>query len=191
MAAAVGVALMQIGAVGLVTPRHPRWGPRVYAGAAGALCAAGVLINTMLAGFWVSAHREEQRVLTAIREAFPAMPAGTTLLLDGVCPYAGPAIVFESSWDLAGALGVLYGDPAIVADVVSPRLVVTGTHVITQSYSDAVTSYPIDERLMVFDYRTRQRYRLATETAARVYFESARSRWDCAPGVPGAGVKVF
>ena len=191
IAAAVGVALVQVGAVGLVTPRHPVWGPRLYAAAAGTLCAAGVLITTTLAGFWVSAYREEQRVLTAIREALPTMPPGTTLLLDGVCPYEGPAIVFESSWDLAGALRTLYQNPAIVADVVSPRLVVTETHVITRSYSDVVTSYPIDERLVVFDYRTRQTYRLANATAARVYFDSARLGAACPPGVPGEGVKVY
>jgi len=32
------------------------------------------------------------------------------------------AIVFEASWDLAGALRIIYGDDTIRADVVTPNL---------------------------------------------------------------------
>ena len=42
----------------------------------------------------------EQRVLASTQQRFPAMPPNSTLLLDGVCPYAGPAVVFEANWDL-------------------------------------------------------------------------------------------
>src|SRR4029453_16256485 len=74
-----------------------------------------------LATFWIAAWQRQRQVVGNIRQALPELAPGTTLILDGVCPYLGPAIVFESSWDLAGALRVVYGDRTLHADVTTGR----------------------------------------------------------------------
>ena len=62
------------------------------------------------------------------------MPSGTTLILDGVCPFSGPAVVFETDWDLRGALQAMHGDKTILADVVGPYMRVTDEGSVTSAY---------------------------------------------------------
>jgi len=54
----------------------------------------------------------------------PVIPAGTTLILDGVCPHNGPAPIFNASWDLSGALSLLYGHYGIEANIVTQWMTV-------------------------------------------------------------------
>jgi len=52
-----------------------------------------------------------------MQRTLPRPRPGTTLILYGSCPCLGPAIVFESPWDFAGARKVLYRDPTLASDV--------------------------------------------------------------------------
>ena len=46
------------------------------------------------------------------------LPAGSTVLLDRVCPYGGPGVVFETWWDTGPALSLTLGRK-LDADVIS------------------------------------------------------------------------
>src|SRR5262245_32680684 len=126
IAAALGVALGWVGgivAVALPITRQ-RLQDGLFAGGVAAAAGTSVLIIGTIGAFWDEAYRREERILADIRLALPDLPREATLILDGVCPYSGPAVVFDSSWDLAGALRIVYRDFTIRADVVTPNLTV-------------------------------------------------------------------
>ena len=78
---------------------------------AGVYCGANVLILTTIATFWEEAYRQETAILADVQRAVPPSAPGSTLLLDGECPYVGPAVVFDSDWDLAGSVRLMRQRP--------------------------------------------------------------------------------
>jgi len=155
-------------------------------------CVGGFLVVNALAGYWVTANERETAVLNDIQVHFPTFPLGGILILDGVCPYVGPAIVFESSWDLAGALITLYGDPTLQADVVGPDLAINDHSIVTSLYGIRY-SYPYSDHLIVYDFTSKAAHHLIDATAARTYFNSIspdRNR-RCGPAEDGYGQPVF
>ena len=192
IAGAVGVALVAVAIADWLACRVPApWRGRSFAGLIGAGCGGAFVVNAMLVSAWVTAYAREQKVLDGIHHTFATLPPRSTLILDGVCRYAGPAIVFESSWDLQGALRLFYRDSMLHADVVSPDLRVEQDGLHTVIYGEE-SRYPY-ERLIVFDARRGVPYPIPDETTARSYF--ARVNPDrsnrCPPGRPGHGVQVF
>jgi hypothetical protein len=192
MAAAIGSALASVAAMGLVAVGvGGRRQAEVFAALAGASMAGALIISSALIEDWVRAYRREGEVLAAVERRFPRLAPGTSLLLDGVCPYIGPAIVFESPWDLRGALWVRYRDPSLRADVVTPNLTVGDDGIHTLLYGDEAI-YPY-ERLVIFNYRTGSALPIPNADAARRYFaEDNPDRTNgCPPGRAGHGVRVF
>jgi len=187
-----GIALVFVGLAGSLVDWLPiSWRARCFAGLVGFAAAAAFVTNAVLVNTWVVAYAREQQVLESIRGAFPTLPADSTLILDGVCRYVGPAIVFESSWDLQGALRLLYRDGTLRANVVSPDLRVEpdGLHAVIYGED---SRYPYD-RLIIFNARRTAAFPIADEAAARAYFERVtpdRSN-GCPPGRAGHGVRVF
>jgi hypothetical protein len=193
IAATLGVALGWVGALVAVLAPITRERLRNAAFAGGVAAAAGVsvLIVDTIGMFWVEAYRQEQHVLHEIRRAFPQLPPGTTLILDGVCPYVGPATVFDASWDLAGALRIMYGDNTIRADIVTPNLRVEETGLKASAYGVA-TEYPY-HRLLLYHAGLRRHFALDDGHAAHRYFQTHNPTRDshCPPGREGHGVRVF
>ena len=124
IAAAIGVALSLVGAFGWISDIWTSIRTRrlCFCALVTVFCMSGFLINNGVASFWITAYEKQQVVLADIKREFPTLDAGTRFILDGVCPYVGPAVVFESSWDLQGALRLLYRDDTISANVVKPGL---------------------------------------------------------------------
>ena len=151
----------------------------------------GFLINNTIATFWTVAYRQERVILTDILRQFPSLPTGSTLILDGICPYIGPAIVFESSWDLAGALIPSYRDHTIRADVVTPNLQVEEDGVSTALYG--VKYRYRYENLFIYHFGQKRAYSIPDAEAARRYFEtfSPDKSNGCPQGYAGHGVSVF
>jgi hypothetical protein len=119
------------------------------------------------------------------------LPPETTLILDGICPYVGPAIVFDASWDLAGALRIMYGDDTIRADVVTPNLRVEETGLKVSTYG-VVTEYPY-RRLLVYHAGLRRHFAFDDADAARRYFQihNPTQNSHCPSGREGHGVRIF
>jgi hypothetical protein len=192
IAAAIGVAIFLVGFIGvvcLIAP-VPIWRRRLFCGLVTLLCAASFLVIQTLASFWVESYRKQKEVLADIRRQFPGLSA-TTLVLDGVCPYAGPAIVFESDWDLAGALKVLYQDSTLQAFVVTSNLRIKEDGLYPSIYG-METRYPY-HNMLIYNLKQKITYAVSTAGRARSYFKSLNPDFSggCPRGIEGVGVPVF
>lgn len=194
MAAAVGIAITIVGISGGLSTLLPagRWRQVSFSACIALAAASGFLVINTLARFWVAAAGRQQQVIAGIREDNPVMRPGTVLLLDGVCPYVGPAPVFETSWDLSGALGVAYGDRSLVGDVVTPRLSLAEEGIYTKIYGASVGPHPYD-RLLVYDYAGKSAVRMPGLFAAERYFQSwnVRRSGACRSWREGYGESLF
>jgi hypothetical protein len=192
--AAAGVALVLVGAVdglsGLWSSRT--WRVRVFALMVAMLCAASVLLNNVIAGHWIRAYEQERAILADLHLQQPRLPPQSTLILDGVCPYVGPAIVFESTWDLRGALRLMYRDSSIEADVATNKMRIEPLELTTELYGE-VDHYPFRNGLLLYDQRRRTVYPLSDPEAARRYFAARlfNPARDCPPGQEGLGAPVW
>ena len=121
----------------------------------------------------------------------PELPGETSLLLDGICPFVGPGPVFESSWDLTGALQVLYNNPSLSADVIKPSIHIGDMAITTTIYNGLVSHYPYG-RLLVYNVRQEEVWLLEDHKSALVYF----AQFDPANSTgcafeDGGGVSVY
>jgi hypothetical protein len=192
IAAALGAALVLVGASGWVSSRLSTGARRsVFSGLVACLCLCGFVVNTALSTFWTAAWPRQVEVLGHIGRALPELPSGTTVMLYGVCPYLGPAIVFESPWDLAGALQVLYRDSTLLGDVIvdgtDGRFTVAEQGLWTQIYGDW-SFYPYRRDLLLFDYRRGATLRLTDGNIARAHLSE---RTGCPGGVEGRGTPAL
>jgi hypothetical protein len=193
IAAALGVALAFTGISGLASTllRAPGSRHRFFALATALFCMSGSLINTTIAMFWTEASREQRAVINSIRSEFPSLPARTTLLLDGLCRYRGPGIIFETHWDVGGMLQVYYRDPSLSGDVITARTAVHKAGVSTGIYGDT-TDYDFSDKLLVYDVRRKGQQQLPDHDTALDYFaQPGRIGARCPDGVEGFGAPVF
>jgi hypothetical protein len=191
--AAIGVALFVVGAAALAALRpQAAAGSHLFAGIVAIVCTAGVVITTATASHWVSAYATQQTIVADIRAHVPTLPGGSTLLLDGICPYDGPAVVFESNWYLAGALRIAYADPTLKADVVSPVLELTDQGITTLLYGHLFAEYPFTGTLAIYHRGRKTLTPLPTASDARAYFAPPHDRSNgCPAGVAGEGVRLY
>ena len=127
IAGGVGVAFVFVGVLGwLCRVALPPNGWRASGFAAGVsgLALAGFLLVNVQGVQWGQAWSQQEAVLDEVRDHLAHPQPGTVVIIDGVCPYIGGAIVFESNWDVTGALHVTYGDPTLVGDVTSANLAI-------------------------------------------------------------------
>ena len=193
IAASMGVALSVVGVIGwlgkiFLTEFKARM---FFCTVISLVGVSGFLIINTLAVFWIDAYRQAQAIKNEIYMNFPSLPKNSTVILDGVCPYNGPAVVFESQWDLMGALQAHYKDPTIGADIVTPRLKVTERGIRTQIYT-FVKRYPY-KNLFIYNYKTKQTHIIESPQSARDYFNIYNPDHNngCPPSRAGHGVDVF
>lgn len=195
IAAAVGVALAFVGLIGLAGSLlpSPAFRRAFFSLGVTCLCVAGYLINTTVASYWVEASREQQSVIESLRGEFPQLPPQTTVLLDGVCRYRGPGIVFETSWDVGGMLQVYHRDPTLRGDVLTSRTIVEESGISTLLYSDHMTQYLYEGKLLVYDVQRKAHERLPAFEQARGYFSRSHRRTPaaCVEGEEGFGAPIF
>ena len=194
IAAAIGVAMTFVAVIGWVSAQLPTALLRrgFFCLAIALLSVCGFLINNAIASFWVAAYERQQVVLAGIRTDFPTLSSGSTLILDGVCPYVGPGIVFDNQWDLAGALQLTYRDSTLQADVVRPRIRIEEQGISTDSYGWRAF-HPYGENLFLYHLSQKRIYRLTDAETARRYFETFNPHYDngCPEGLEGVGVTLF
>jgi hypothetical protein len=192
IAGALGMAISVVAGVGWFSSLLPAAAFRhCFAGLIAAICLSGFLINNALAIYWTAAWPEERRILREIRAALPTLPSNSTLILHGVCPYVGSAIVFESYWDLAGALQVAYRDPTLKADVTSSNMVVKPYGLVTRIYSDTKV-YPYGDHLLLYDHERRRVGSIPNaQTAVEYLGNYPQLPRGCSGGLPARGKTVF
>ncbi|MEQ8966130.1 MAG: hypothetical protein RID91_09915 [Azospirillaceae bacterium] len=191
VAGAVGLAVAVVGGVAAIGGVLPRAAARIAVpGLLAAGCALGILVTATLGGFWADAAKAQGRVLARIEAAIPDPPPGTAILVDGICPYIGPAPVFESSWDLAGALQIRHGDPSLRADVIKPSTRIGPGGLTTTQYGGFFERYPYGP-LIVVDGATGAAAWLEDAAAARAWFERAGRDPASCVFTDGGGVPVY
>jgi hypothetical protein len=193
IAAAVGVALTLVGVVGWVSTlfQSDRLRQSFYCTLVTLLCTSGFLINNTVASFWISAYDYEKQIVEYIHGKFPSLPPESTLILDGICPYVGPAVLFESNWDLTGALMILYRDYSIRADIVTPKLSIKDEGIYVSSYG-VVQEYPY-KNLFIENLEQKVSFNLTDSQSAQDYFQkyNPTHNLSCPNGRPGFGLPIF
>ena len=190
IAAAVGVAFASVGGLGWISNLlNSSYSRKCFFCLLIALfCSCGFLINNTIASFWVAAYRQQQEIVADIRQQFPTLPAGSTLILDGFCPYIGPGIVFETNWDVNGILRITYSDPTLTGDVVKPSLNIWNDGISLSLYGDDESHYSY-KQLFVYNFSKKMKHKLTDAEEARRYF--AKFNPDCSDGKAGIGVPIF
>jgi hypothetical protein len=193
IAAAVGVAFSLVGLLGwlsnLLNSSYSR--QRFFCLLIALLCMSGFLINNTIASFWIAAYRQQKDILAHVRQQFPTLPTGSTLLLDGVCPYIGPGIVFEANWDVAGALRIFYRDRTLAGDVVKPNLKIKEDGISISIYSGE-SQYPY-KQLFIYNFSRKMSYQLTNAEVTRRYFAKFNPDYSsgCPKGHEGSGTPIF
>jgi hypothetical protein len=191
IAGTLGVAVSVVGLVGLLTSFAPEvWRRALFSATIALIGVGGVLIIDAVAKFWVASYRLQAKILSEIHDHIKFIPDGGTLILDGVCPYYGPAPIFRSPWDLSGALALLYGHANIGANIVT-RSATIGADGLTATEERPVT-YPFG-KLYVYHYKRKQTYALPDFETAQSYFNdvSVDRMTRCPDDVNGNGVDVL
>lgn len=170
-AAAIGVAICLVAGSGCISILQRSRSARVplFCLAISLICGGGFVITNTIASFWATAASQQRTILSDIRAAFPTLPRGSTLLLDGVCSHAGPAVIFHSHWDIKGALSIAYRDSTLKAAVVKAGLEIGEAGIFTPvTYRDRVF-YPY-EQLVVYNAAAKTAYPLPDAQTAHRYF---------------------
>jgi hypothetical protein len=127
IAAALAVSFSVVALAGLLSRvfyRRPGTN-YVFCVAIALVCGCGYLIDDTIASFWTEAANRQRYILSQISQHFTAPPTGSSVMLTGFCPWTGPGIVFETDWDVTGALALLWHDNTVQGDVLRPWMKVT------------------------------------------------------------------
>jgi hypothetical protein len=152
-----------------------------------ALVAAVAFVRlSAIESYWAHAPQAQARVLTAARADLSSLPVNSTVILDAVCPYEGPAVVFETSWDVGGALTLALGRRTF-GDAVSERMSV-GEKGLESSIYKAPSFYPYGPGLYVYNVMEHLVVPLPDRGAAINYF--GKHPWRDCPGFVARGVEV-
>lgn len=193
MAAVMGVALGIVGVIGWIATWLPSaWRVGAFTATVAALCASGFIIINVVGLYWGAAAAQQRVVLAGLRRDVPTLPAGSTLLVDGLCPYVGPAPAFDSWWDISAALRLAYGDDSLAGDVVKPSLEIAEEGIYTHIWDKRIGPYRYDT-LLVYNLQRRHVQSLSGPFAAREYFAAFNPTRDsgCRPSREGEGERIF
>lgn len=183
--AALGVAGVFVGAIGWLAARlEARRRVAAFSVAVACAVAAGVFVINALGSFWTSAAREQRAIVTGIARETGSSPSWRRVILDGVCPETGPAIVFADQWDLTRALQLHYRDPSLRADVAAEAMRATPRGLsLDMAFVDQVSTrtYPYGRGLAVYDSTRHRLYRLINRRRASMYIAHSRPSTNCSP----------
>lgn len=195
-AASLGLAISLVGVASLLASWAPRgWARAVFCALVMFVVSGGFLMIAAFANSWTHSYNQQIAILADIRRDIPVLAEGSSLILDGVCPNTGPAIVFDSTWDLSSALAIMYGHPYIRAEIATSAISIEDgglrIHSGTGSY-DSESLYPYDH-LTVYHFGLKKVFALTDRESARVYFDTlgADLATRCPPSKSGHGVKIF
>jgi hypothetical protein len=194
IAMAIGAAMCLVGLLGCAGNLTHRvvTRARFFCLGIATLCVSEFVVINTIATYWEDAHAAQEKIINTVHTELPMLPRGTTLILDGICPYLGPGIVFEGYWDVEGMLRVLYRDQSLHGDVVSSKMKVREDRLSTSLYGEE-TQYPFSPDLIVLDVTTTRWTRLPNRWTATEYFRAERSlrTLECKAGRESYGSPIF
>jgi hypothetical protein len=183
-AAALGVAAILVGAIGWIAGRLTESrGIALFSASVGCIVATGVLIIATLGSFWTSAAKEQHAIVSSLQRTAPSLPLSSTVILDGVCPEIGPAVVFADQWDFRGALALAYHDPTLAADAATEVLRAGSRRLeLEMTFLDdrSTRTYAYGPHLFIYDFPRRTLHVLRNRSEAAVYV-SERPSFNCPP----------
>jgi hypothetical protein len=184
-AAALGVAAILVGAVGWIAARlTERRGIALFPATVGCIVATGVLIITTLGSFWTSAATKQHAIVSSIQQTARSLPPSSTVVLDGVCPEIGPAVVFADQSDFRGALALAYHDPSLAADAAGEALRAgSGRLELDMTFlgGHSTRTYVYGPHLFVYDFPRRTLHVVRDRSEAARYVSSERPSFNCSP----------
>jgi len=174
-------------------PRNETWRRRTFCALVSLLAGSTCVVVNGIAQHWVEAYGKQLQILDIVQRQLPSLAPGTTLILDGFCPYDGPAVVFDAAWDITSALRVAYGTRDIFANVVTPNLHAEEEAMVATLYSGGLRDYHAYERLFIHNIALDLTVRIPDANAALAYFAryNADRMGNCPPGREGIGVPIF
>jgi hypothetical protein len=188
VASAMGIAIVIAASVLALAAKAL---PRANRAAGGvALALLGLLLtlaSARISEHWARAYETQQAVLAHVEQDLGWLKPASIVLLDGVCPYDGPGIVFETDWDVAGAMSLVLKRP-VAGNLIGRGMRFGRRGAVATIYSNSY-SYPYGLNTYAYDVRTRTTTRLADWEAARRYLRQRRPR-TCPRGYPGHGVPI-
>ncbi len=194
IAASAGVAILIVCAIAVAGRALPR-ARLLFPALVAVVAALAVVMVDVLGAYWAQAAADQAELLDQLGRHVATPQPGTTILVDGMCLYEGPAIVFDSGWDLKGAVSVRYGDPTLDANPIPPDTAYSSVSIepdgVVVQRGDMIDTYPYGN-LLVYNASDQEVYRLVDARSAARYFaraEQAPSR--CPDGAPGSGVPVL
>ncbi|MCH7629927.1 MAG: hypothetical protein IH997_14645 [Proteobacteria bacterium] len=131
-------------------------------------CTCGVIVVASIGTSFVRAAEKADDIFADIVAAMPAPRPGTALLLEGECPYLGPAPLYPSAYGLSDRLRLQYRMPSLLADAVTPGTQVTAQGVTVREFG-ADTLYPYGQ-LLIYDRPANRLIPLASRQAATAWF---------------------
>jgi len=186
VAAAMGVAMI---IVGLLAYLAAHLASPVFPAVVAAVAFVGIVQTTRTAAYWTRGAQLQEALLADARGDLHALPAGSTVIFDGICPYQGPAVVLEEGWAASAALSHTLGRQ-VNADTVSDRMRLTPRGVATSIYNFNFF-YPFGPGLFVYEPRGRRLVPLPDIQSAVRYFRSpGRRPMRCPRGYVGQGVLI-
>ena len=191
VASALGVAIVIAGLVyaGSALLREAQLRRIVFSGMTSLFAFLFAMRIADLGSYWVQAYRSQQEVLRVARLDLAALPPGSTVILSGICPYTGPGIVFETSWDATGALRLTLMK-RITGDVANSRTVLQEQGISTIIY-DQAKFHPYGDQLFVYDPKRRRLDAITNRAEAeRVIGGSAEQSPGCREAFVAHGVPI-
>jgi hypothetical protein len=183
-AAALGIAAVIAGGLGWIGTRlTARQRAAFVSASVGCVVAVGVLIVGALGGFWTAAAKEQHTIVSSLRQIQPSLPRSSTVVLDEVCPEAGPAVVFADQWDFRNALRLEYGDKSVIADTATDGLQAGRGHLtLTMVFlgTRSTRTYDYGPHLFVYDFGRRTLHTIRDREDALRYLDT-RTQLDCLP----------
>lgn len=135
------------------------------------LCTSSFVITNIVSQSWISAFYKQEEILLNIQEEFPDLPSHSIFVLDGVCPYLGDSIVFDSTWDLAGALKIIYSNSTLKADVMRTDFTAESDGVATNLWGEKhFYSY---QNLIIYNHKTHKKFYPKDQKEAKQYLEDS------------------
>jgi hypothetical protein len=193
IAASIGVAICFLGTIGFlcsfIKSQYIR--QMAFSIIVASLCTSEYIVKCTIASFYSNSYSLQRQALDSIFNSFPVFNPENTLILDGLCPYEGPAPVFECYWDISGAMQIHYNNKNIRADIRTDRLKYDTEGVVTDVYGEKKI-YHFSENLIIYNVKSKRRYVLDTFEVADKYFSQiSTGSINCPHSEPGYGVAIF